>query len=111
MVIGLWICLTFLCCGSGSSTTHYKVTYRVDGQGPASLTYANSTGGTEQHRVTLPWTETFTARPGQFLYLSAQDDGGIGLIVCSITVDGKIVKDATSKGEYTIATVSETCCK
>lgn len=109
LVGGLWFCLVFFCSGRNSSQTH-KVTYRVDGEGPASVTYANATEGTEQRNVTLPWTETFTASHGQFLYVSAQDKGGIGLIVCSISVDGKIVKDATSKGEFTIATVSDRCC-
>lgn len=109
IILALWLTSAMLC-SSGRSQT-YKVTYRVDGEGPASVTYSNATGGTEQREVKLPWTETFDSRPGQFLYVSAQDNGGIGLIVCSISVNGRIVKDATSKGEYAIATVSDRCCE
>lgn len=112
MVIGLWLSLTLLCCGGGgySGTSNYNVTYRVDGSGRASVVYTNASGSTEMRDVTLPWTESFTGRYGEHLYLSAQDKGGAGLIVVSITVNGRIVKDATSKGEYTIATVSDRCC-
>lgn len=113
MVLGLWLGVALFCCGGGqfSGTSNYKVTYRVDGKGPASVVYTNASGSTEMREVTLPWAEEFTGRYGEHLYLSAQDKGGVGLIVVSITVNGHIVRDATSKGEYTIATVSDRCCK
>lgn len=113
MVLGMWLTLALLCCGGGrySDTSSYKVVYRVDGNGRASVVYTNATGSTEMRDVTLPWTESFNGRYGEHLYLSAQDKGGAGLIVVSITVNGRIVKDAISKGEYTIATVSDRCCE
>ena len=112
MVLGLWLCLAFFCCAGGhySNTSTYKVTYRVDGGGHASLTYSNATGGTEQHDVKLPWTITFDGRYGEFLYLSAQDKGDNVRIVSSISVNGTVVKDAAASAEYGIATVSELCC-
>lgn len=112
MVLGLWIVLAIFCCGGGrySEAGSYKVTYRVDGSGTASLTYANETGGTEQREVSLPWEKRFDGKPGQFLYLSAQDkNGGTGTV--SISINGRVVKDATSSGRYSIATVSDVCCK
>ena len=109
-VLALWVCLAFFCC-SGSAYKTSKVTYRVDGTGRASLTYSNATGGTEQREVTLPWTQTFDGSPGEFLYLSAQNEEEYGGVVASISINGRVVKDATSSGGFTIATVSDTCCR
>lgn len=113
LVFGLWLTLALRCCGGGrySAPEGYKVTYRVDGSSRASLTYTNSTGGTEQHEVQLPWTITFDGNYGEHLYLSAQDKGYNGMIVTSISINGRIVKDATSTERYGIATVSTRCCR
>lgn len=113
LVFGLWFSFAFLCCGGGRYTSPgaYKVTYRVDGDDRASLTYTNATGGTEQHEVKLPWTLTFNGRYGEHLYLSAQDKGRNTAIVVSITVNGRIVKDAISSQQYGIATASDRCCE
>lgn len=109
-VIGLWITLALFCCAGGRSGAISKVTYRVDGKGRASLTYTNATGGTEQHEVLLPWAETFNGRYGEHLYLSAQNKTNTSLIVASISINGRVVKDATSSEDYGIATVSDRCC-
>lgn len=113
IVIALWLGLALFCCGGGrySDTGSYKVTYRVDGKKRASLTYTNATGGTEQHEVQLPWTITFSGHYGEHLYLSAQDKGYNGIIIASISINGRIVKDATSTEQYGIATVSDRCCR
>lgn len=112
-VFGLWIVLALFCCGGGgySQPSDNNVTYRVDGTDRASLTYVNATGGTEQHEVKLPWTISFQGHYGEHLYLSAQDKGYNGGIVASISVNGRVVKDATSTEQYGIATVSDRCCK
>lgn len=114
MAVGLWLALAILCCGGGrySTTETHKVTYRVDGDGRASLTYINATGGTEQHDVKLPWESSFDGRYGEHLYLSAQNtDKYGGAITVSISINGRIVKDATSSGQYGIATVNDLCCR
>jgi hypothetical protein len=113
MVAGLWLVLTLLCCGGGrhSSTDMHRVTYRVDGEGRASLTYRNATGGTEQHEVSLPWEIKFDGRNGEHLYLSAQNKGDFSGLTASISINGRIVKDATSTARYGIATVSTRCCR
>lgn len=113
MVIGLGLGLTFACCArSGSApTANHTAKYQVSGRGLASLTYSNTDGGTEQRKVQLPWSTTFTARPGQFLYLSAQNNEETGSITVDILVDRQIRKSSTSEGGYTIATAKYTCCE
>jgi hypothetical protein len=92
-----------LACISGSET--HKITYAVGGLGRADLTYENASGGTEQRTVTIPWSMTFSAPSGQFVYLSAQLDGS-GSLYCEIVSDGTIVQQANSSGEYVIASCS-----
>lgn len=113
IALGLWLCLAIFCCAGGryADSNAYKVTYRVDGEGRASLTYSNATGGTEQHEVKLPWSITFNGRYGEFLYLSAQNKTNSSAIVASITINGRVAKDAISTERYGIATVSHRCCE
>jgi Mycobacterium membrane protein len=92
----------------------YQVTYDVVGEHTnyASLTYSNASGGTEQvDEVRLPWSKSFTASYGEFLYLSAQNKDEQGSITIYITVNGNPIKTATSSGAYTIATASDRCCR
>ena len=91
--------------------TTYTVTYRVTTNfNGADLTYRNATGDTEQIQdaVTNPvWEKTFTGTPGQFVYISGQRTSRlVGTIRCEILVDGVVVKEAESRGEYVIATCS-----
>lgn len=89
----------------------HRVTYEVGGTAKSiSLTYTNESGGTEQREVDLPWSKTFSARDGDFLYISAQDQGGSGDVMAYIIVNGNTKKSAHSSGPYTIATSSYTCC-
>ena len=42
--------------------------------------------------------------PGEFVYISAQNEGEYGSVTCRITVDGVVVSENTSSGAYGIAT-------
>jgi hypothetical protein len=89
-------------------TTAYvppQVTYLVDGDGSASLTLQNPSGGTDQMTVSLPWTETFPAPPDGFVYVSAQQEGS-GLVHCKITYGSTVIQEASSSGDYVIASCS-----
>jgi hypothetical protein len=89
----------------GCAPRAHQVTYQVPGSGRAQLTLSNEQGGTEQAEVRLPWSETITVYDGQFLYLSAQDQGSFG-VECDILLDGKPFRHSSSSGEYSIATCS-----
>ncbi len=72
------------------------------------ITYTNADGGTSQKEAYFkrnePWTYSFGAIKGNFLYVSAQltDPACVGLHV-SIYVDGVKMKTSASSGEYVIA--------
>lgn len=84
------------------------ITYRIGGTArSASLTYINASGGTEQQQaVRVPWQQQFSARRGQFVSISAQNQGDAGSVTCEILVDGVVLKRSTSDGAYTIASCS-----
>ncbi len=88
-------------------STSYVIQYKITGTaGGADLTYENSTGGTEQKEVKLPYEDSFMARRGAYLYISAQNTGEYGTVRCEILVNGQVVKSAESSGAYKIATCS-----
>ncbi len=53
----------------------------------------------------VPWTKTITVKdePLTIAQVSGQNQGETGTVKCSITVDGKMVKEGTAKGAYAIA--------
>jgi len=91
-------------------STIFDVKYQVKASKSgrrADLNIRNETGGTEQTDfVFLPWEMNFqTVSKGAFLYISAQATGN-SEITCIITVNGIVIQQATSKGEYVIAICS-----
>jgi hypothetical protein len=90
----------------GSSS--YTVTYVVSGDSrQADVTYQNENGDTSQESaVSVPWQHSFTAAPGEFVYVSAQRGGAPGNITCTIELNGTAVETNTSSGPYTICTAS-----
>ena len=90
-----------------SAPTTYKVEYSVAGSASsASLTYQNESGGTDQKQVSLPWKYSFTGSPGDFLYLSAQNQESYGTVTAKIKLNGNTVQSAETNDEYGIASVS-----
>lgn len=96
--------------GCGATASEKEVVYTVTGDGgKASVTYTvDGKGSTQQENVaSLPWTHKMTLKQGlvdiNVLTVIAQNSGD-GKIACSISVDGKEVKTATSSGQFAIAT-------
>lgn len=59
----------------------------------------------QDNGVALPFTKEVKADPLTPVSMSVQLDGS-GTVECRIKIDGKTVKEATSKGSYSICTVS-----
>lgn len=91
----------------GNATT-LNAKYEVTGPSMlVSLTYTNASGGIQQDEAAIPWNYSFTAKPGQFLSVSAQKKFGLqGTISCRIAVNGVQVQEASSNAEYGIASCS-----
>jgi len=88
-------------------TSGHSVTYKVTGSDGLSITYANDGGDTAQTKTyKQTWDYSFRAKSGQFLYVSAQNQGKYGGVQCEIVVDGSTVKHTESQGGYVIASCS-----
>ena len=87
-----------------ASNKVHTITYSVTGDGPADITYdtftSGNTGSEQANGATLPWTKTLTAKGFFSIYsLGAQLNSGT-TISCSITLDGKVISNHTSTGQY-----------
>ncbi len=85
-----------------------SVTYIVGGSsGDYNITYQNKDGGTSQiQHVDNNWQYKFDARPGTFIYLSAQNNNDYGSVRTEINIDGTLFKTSNSVGAYVIASSS-----
>jgi hypothetical protein len=85
------------------------VEYRIFGTARScSATYQNSTGGTNQAEVSIPFTYSWpTAHQYDFMYMSCQIDtgGDKGSITIELYKDGALIQSATAVGFPNIATV------
>tara|TARA_B110000908_G_C10122213_1_gene388152 strand:+ start:580 stop:930 length:351 start_codon:yes stop_codon:yes gene_type:complete len=71
------------------------------------ITYQNSSGNTAQQDISSgSWTYSFTGASGDFVYISAQADNENATVTTKIYYKGKLIEDATSNGDYVIATAS-----
>lgn len=98
-------------CGGSSGPSLPSVTYNVSGSArEVAVTYANASEGTSQATVSVPWSHSFTCtKSGQFLYISAQNQGQTGTVTVRITKSGTTYKESTSSGAFVIATASGDC--
>jgi len=87
--------------------TPAAVEYSITGTArTCSVTYRNSTNGTSQSRVTIPWSFTRSGTTGDFLYVSCQIDSGgdTGSIFVRILKHGAQIASASANGFPNIAT-------
>lgn len=95
----------FLVNESMSAIEQYEVEYRVF-CGECTVNYTNSTGGTDKVEASANWSRTITAKGEDFLYLSVQNGQGSTRAKAAIYINGKLLKEEVSSGEYTIASAS-----
>lgn len=105
------VCVCLLAVLVSGCTDMFKsdVKYSVSGTASSvSLTYENEDGGTSQvSSVPLPWSYSFKAKEGDFLYISAQNNSSSGSVNVKISVNGDTRKSSSSDGAYVIATASD----
>jgi hypothetical protein len=90
----------------------HEIVYQLGGTAEtADITISTDGGGTSQQQgVDVPLTNKsgtpgiqFQADPGDFLYISAQNNDD-GTISCEISEDGLVIAQEESSGEYAIVT-------
>lgn len=110
IILFVFICLLAGCSedpeivGPTSGTIKYEVVCTPDG---FDITYENSSGNTEQKTIaTGSWETSFTQDSGEFVYISAQAANENADVTVKIYYNGKVIEEASSSGDFIIATAS-----
>ena len=84
-----------------------RVVYSITGTAPSvDVTLENDSGGTEQHSDVVNPIYSFWMQPGDFVYISARNNGNSGTVTCTIMSNDRRVATSTSTGAYVSATCS-----
>ncbi|MBA7588225.1 hypothetical protein ES708_30277 [subsurface metagenome] len=85
-----------------------EIIYEITGSATrVNVTLYNASGGTEQYtNVYLPHRYEYFWFPGDFLYISAQNQGEYGTVTVRIYWNNHLVKESFSSGAYVIASAS-----
>lgn len=118
----IWVPSWFKTDSSSSSSSYSsvvsssrKVLYEVEGTATTvNITYQTPSGTAQGADKKVPLGNkasgtvgiTLAMERGDFVYISAQNQGSSGTVTCRITVDGVVVSKVTSSGAYTIASCS-----
>lgn len=110
---------TVLACGSGTSDTAgpgvqdkaedskaggKKVVLEVTGPKSADITYGLGTDQSQDNGAKLPWKKELTSKETLIIPTVVAQSKGSGEITCKITVDGKVVKENASSGQFAVVT-------
>jgi hypothetical protein len=87
---------------SGKKTIILEVT----GVKSADITYGLNADTSQANGAKVPWKKTMTSSEALTIASVSAQNKGSGTIKCKITVDGKVVKENQSEGEYSIVTCS-----
>ena len=82
------------CSKNPTSPTIFNVEYKVTGTAhKVDVTYANQNEDTAQEsNVNVPWSYSFKGNPGNFVYISAQNQDSTGSVIVTIYKDGSVFK-------------------
>lgn len=88
-----------------------EVAYFVEGTARTAQITVETPTGIQQNVVSLPLRNKqgglglhFEFLRGEFVYISAQNQGALGTVTCRIEVDGRPVSTNTSSGAYSVVT-------
>jgi len=106
LFIILSACFTLAC--SNPFDASISVRYEVTGSaGSVDISFDNGEGGISQMaNVSLPWSYTLSADPGDYVYLYAKNREETGTVTVTIYSDGEVFKRATSQGGFVVVSVS-----
>ena len=113
---------TAIACGSGATDTQgpgsqgakaaepakgkaKKIVLEVTGPKTADITYGLGTDTSQENGAKVPWKKELSSVESLLIVtVMAQSKGTSGDIGCKVTVDGKVVKENKSSGQYAVVT-------
>ena len=89
--------------------TEINAKFEISGTAESvDITYRIGNSTSQEKNVKLPWEYELHANRGDFLYLSAQNNGKTGTVYVRISKNGMYLESSQSEGAYAIATASGT---
>jgi hypothetical protein len=91
---------------SAAASKGPKHTIALDVTGPkaADVTYGLNGDQSQDNGAALPWHKDLTSNEDFYVVSVVAQSKGTGEIACRITVDGKLVKENKSTGQYAVVT-------
>lgn len=80
------------------------IVMEITGPKKADVTYQLNADQSQDGGAKLPWKKTLTSSELSTIAVLSAQNAGDGEIHCKITMDGKVVKKNTSKGQFSIVT-------
>ncbi|WP_431728255.1 MmpS family transport accessory protein [Verrucosispora sp. TAA-831] len=115
------LALMAIACGAGESDTagpgaqdqaagaadkkgEKKVILEVTGPKTADVTYGLGADQSQDNGAKLPWKKELTSKEAIIIPTIVAQSKGSSKIKCKITVDGEVVKENASEGEFAVVT-------
>ncbi len=86
------------------ASTGKKIVLEVTGAKKADITYGLNADQSQDNGAKVPWKKELTSAESLTIATVVAQNKGSGEIACKITVDGKVVKENKSKGQYAVVT-------
>jgi hypothetical protein len=95
-------------CGSTGNPTgsEKKIVLEVAGPAAADITYSIGTDQSQEIGAVLPWKKDTTSKDTMLIVVFSAQSKGDGEISCKLSIDGKVVKENKSSGQFAIVTCS-----
>ena len=90
--------------GAGDKSAKKTIVLEVSGAKKADITYGLNSDQSQDNGAKVPWKKSLSSGEAMVIATVVAQNKGSGSISCKITVDGKVVKENTSKGEYAVVT-------
>lgn len=89
-----------------TSTSEKTILLEVTGPETADVTYGIGVDQTQALGSKLPWKHEATSTQDPLITVITAQSKSNGDIVCKISIDGKLVKENKSSGEFAVVTCS-----
>jgi hypothetical protein len=98
--------VTASACGTTTSSGEKKVLFEVTGPATADITYGIGVDHVQDNGAKLPWKHEAASTQDPLITVITAQSKSNGDIVCKISIDGKVVKENKSSGEFAVVTCS-----
>lgn len=86
----------------GAKEGEHTIVLEVTGAKAADITYGLGADQSQEQGAKVPWKKTLKSSEALIIATVLAQNKGTGAIGCKITIDGKLAKENTSKGQYAL---------